>query len=362
MSEAPDVQTGSTSDVHVTRTQRLITPDELAERLPITDRVRDTVLRYRREVSDIMNGRDSRFLVITGPCSIHDADAALEYADLLAELSDRLRDQMLIVMRAYFEKPRTVLGWKGLIYDPNLDGSFDIEEGLQRARRLLLDVGERGVPVATEFLDPIVPQYLSDLVTWAAVGARTTESQTHRQMASGLSMPVGFKNTTAGSVQIAADAIRAAHAAQGFLGIDHQGRTAVVHTTGNPDGHLVLRGGADGPNYDAEAVQSAQEVLRKVGLADRLIVDCSHANAGKDHTREGDVFRNVLAQRLAGNEGVVGVMLESHINEGSQSLGDDPSVLEYGVSITDPCIGWVETEDLLVDAAERLPQREAARA
>jgi 3-deoxy-7-phosphoheptulonate synthase len=358
MTQVPDVHTSeSTSDVHVTRTDRLITPDELAQQVPMTDRVRETVLRYRREVSDIINGRDSRFLVISGPCSIHDDDAALEYADRLAELAHRLRERMLIVMRTYFEKPRTVLGWKGLIYDPNLDGSFDIEEGLCRARRMLVEAGERGLPAATEFLDPIVPQYLSDLVTWAAVGARTTESQTHRQMASGLSMPVGFKNTTAGSVQIAADAIRAARAAQGFLGIDHEGRTAIVHTTGNPDGHLVLRGGADGPNYDAEAVGLAQETLRKAGLPDRLVVDCSHANAGKDHTREGDVFRNVLAQRAGGNEGVIGVMLESHINEGSQSLGDDPGALEYGVSITDPCISWVETEDLLVDAAESLPPR-----
>ncbi|MDO9445182.1 MAG: 3-deoxy-7-phosphoheptulonate synthase, partial [Dehalococcoidia bacterium] len=237
----------STSDLNVARTVRLSSPDALAARWPLSGAALETVLRYRREVRDVLRGEDGRFLVIAGPCSIHDEDAALEYADRLRELAHRVRDEILLVMRVYFEKPRTVLGWKGLIYDPHLDGSFAIEEGLERARRLLLQVNERGLPAATEFLDPIVPQYLADLVTWAAIGARTTESQTHRQMASGLSMPVGFKNTTAGSIKIAADAIQAARAAQGFLGIDHEGAAAEVYTTGNPDGHLVLRGGDDGP-------------------------------------------------------------------------------------------------------------------
>jgi len=344
----------STSDLNVARTVRLSSPDALAARWPLSGAALETVLRYRREVRDVLRGDDSRFLVIAGPCSIHDEDAALEYADRLRGLADRVRGEILLVMRVYFEKPRTVLGWKGLIYDPHLDGSFAIEEGLERARRLLLQVNERGLPAATEFLDPIVPQYLADLVTWAAIGARTTESQTHRQMASGLSMPVGFKNTTAGSIKIAADAIQAARAAQGFLGIDHEGAAAEVYTTGNPDGHLVLRGGDDGPNYDAAAVASAQAILEKAGLPPRLIVDCSHMNAAKDHRNEGNVFRDVLGQRVAGNRGVVGVMLESHLNPGSQSLGADPSELARGVSITDPCIGWSETEEIVMAAAERL--------
>ena len=347
-------QTGTTSDLHVTRTVPLSTPDALAEQLPLTGRALETVLRYRREVQGILRGEDNRYLVIAGPCSIHDEAAALEYADRFAKLADEVREHVLLVMRVYFEKPRTILGWKGLVYDPNLDGSFAIEEGLHRARKLLLEVNERGIPAATEFLDPIVPQYLADLVTWAAIGARTTESQTHRQMASGLSMPVGFKNTTAGSIKIAADAIQAARAPQGFLGIDHQGRAAEVHTTGNPDSHLVLRGGEDGPNYDAAAVASAQATLEKAGLPPRLIVDCSHMNAGKDHRNEGNVFRNVLEQRVGGNAGVVGVMLESHLNAGNQSLGDDPSELQYGVSITDPCIDWQETESVIRDAAQQL--------
>ncbi|MEX2032420.1 MAG: 3-deoxy-7-phosphoheptulonate synthase, partial [Dehalococcoidia bacterium] len=267
MGSPPMTQTSShtTSDLHVARTVRLSSPDELAERLPLSDSARETVLRYRREVQGVLRGEDSRLLVIAGPCSIHDEEAALEYADRLRGLAERVSDEILLVMRVYFEKPRTVLGWKGLIYDPRLDGTFAIEEGLERARRLLLQINERGVPAATEFLDPIVPQYLADLVTWAAIGARTTESQTHRQMASGLSTPVGFKNTTAGSIKIAADAIQAARAPQGFLGIDHQGRAAEVYTTGNPDCHLVLRGGDDGPNYDAAAVASAQAILESLG-------------------------------------------------------------------------------------------------
>ncbi|MQC17318.1 MAG: 3-deoxy-7-phosphoheptulonate synthase [Chloroflexi bacterium] len=349
--------TGTTSDLHVTRTVPLSTPEKLAEELPLNGRALETVLRYRREVQAILRGEDPRYLVIAGPCSIHDEQAALEYADKFAELADSVRDEMLLVMRVYFEKPRTVLGWKGLIYDPNLDGSFAIEEGLHRARRLLLAVNERGIPAATEFLDPIVPQYLADLVTWAAIGARTTESQTHRQMASGLSMPVGFKNTTAGSVKIAADAIQAARAPQGFLGIDQQGRAAEVYTTGNPDSHLVLRGGEDGPNYDAAAVAAAQAMLEKAGLPNRLIVDCSHMNANKDHRNEGNVFRNVLEQRLAGNAGVVGVMLESNLNAGNQPLHDDLSELAYGVSITDACIDWQETEELVHTASEQLKSR-----
>ncbi|MDA0366076.1 MAG: 3-deoxy-7-phosphoheptulonate synthase [Chloroflexi bacterium] len=342
-----------TTDLNIGSTDPLISPDDLAREVPGSARALEAIVRGRNEIAAVLRGEDKRLLVITGPCSIHDEQAGLEYASRLAELSERVRDQILIVMRVYFEKPRTVLGWKGMVYDPHLDGSFAIGEGLHRARGLLLKIAEMGIPTATEFLDPIVPQYLSDLVSWAAVGARTTESQTHRQMASGLSMPVGFKNTTAGSVKIAADAIQAAQAAQAFLGIDHQGRTAVIHTTGNASSHLVLRGSDDGPNYEAAAVASALETLRKANLEPRLIVDCSHMNAAKDHTREGGVFRDVLEQRLAGNDGIVGVMLESHLFEGSQPLGDGKS-LKYGVSVTDACIGWDETETLITDAQRQL--------
>ncbi len=344
----------TTSDLNVGATLALVSPDELARRVPLSERARETVVRGRREVQAVLRGDDPRLLVITGPCSIHDVEAGVEYARRLAALAERVADRVLLVMRVYFEKPRTVLGWKGMIYDPHLDGTFAIEEGLHLARRLLVEVNDMGIPAATEFLDPIVPQYLADLVAWAAVGARTTESQTHRQMASGLSMPVGFKNTTAGSVKIAADAILASRAAQAFLGIDHQGRTAVVQTKGNEYAHLVLRGGDDGPNYDARAVAAAQETLRAAGLAPRLLVDCSHMNAAKDHTREGGVFEDVLAQRLAGNDGIAGVMLESHLFPGAQKLGDDPSTLQYGVSITDACIGWDETEALITGAHDRL--------
>jgi 3-deoxy-7-phosphoheptulonate synthase len=353
--------TRPTADLNVKRTERLAPPEELEARIPITDRARETVIRGRQTLQAILDGEDDRLLLITGPCSIHDERAALEYAERLQRVAEAVSERIAVVMRVYFEKPRTSLGWKGLVYDPHLDGSFQMGEGLERARNLLLQVAELGIPAATEFLDPIVPQYLADLVAWAAVGARTTESQTHRQMASGLSMPVGFKNTTAGSVKIAADAIIAARAPQAFLGIDHEGRTAAVYTSGNPYCHLVLRGGEGGPNYDASAVAAAQQTLARAGLPPRLIVDCSHMNAAKDHTREGQVLREVLDQRVAGNRDLVGVMLESHLFPGSQTLGDDPTALQYGVSITDPCIGWDETEALLMEAAERLtPAKEAA--
>ena len=343
-----------TRDVRVLKTEQLIPPADLLERLPSTRAAERTVVAGRRDIQAILDGRDSRFLVITGPCSIHDETAALEYAGRLGEVGRRYADRMRVVMRVYFEKPRTTVGWKGLLYDPHLDGTFDIATGLEKGRKLLLDIAEMGLPAATEFLDPIVPQHLADLICWVAIGARTTESQTHRQMASGLSMPVGFKNSTDGSTKIAADAIVSAQARHGFLGIDQSGRTAVVHTTGNPYGHLVLRGANEGPNYDPASVTLARQQLRDGGAPAHLLVDCSHGNCSKEHTKMHIAFESVVGQRVGGNSRIIGVMLESNINPGSQQINGDASQLQYGVSITDPCIGWEETERLLGWAYDRL--------
>jgi 3-deoxy-7-phosphoheptulonate synthase len=338
-----------TSDLHIARTEPLVTPTELARELPMTEPHHQSVLSGRQQIQDILEGRDERLIVIVGPCSIHDENAALEYAERLARLADEVKDQLLIVMRVYFEKPRTTVGWKGLVYDPGLDGSFDISGGLHRARQLLLDVTGMGLPAATEFLDPIVPQYLADLISWTAIGARTTESQTHRQMASGLSMAVGFKNRTDGNAQVAVDAMIAARAENAFLGIDEDGRTGVVHTTGNPYGHMVLRGGQSGPNFDGDAIAATKAQLEKAGLRPQVMVDCSHANSAKDHTRQSIAFRDVMQQRAAGTDGIIGLMLESHLFAGNQSL--DSGELRYGVSVTDACIDWSETEGLLREAA-----------
>ena len=307
---------------------------------PLTAEAAKTVIEGREQVQQVLNGEDHRLLIIVGPCSIHDERAGFEYAGRLSELAKQVQDRILVVMRVYFEKPRTTVGWKGLIYDPHLDGSFTIGEGLSRARAFLLHLAGLGLPAATEFLDPIVPQYLADLVSWAAIGARTTESQTHRQMASGLSMPVGFKNTTDGNTQHAVDAIVSARSPHAFLGIDKQGRTSMVLTKGNPYAHLVLRGGSRGSNYSAATIEDVQRQLAKVGLSPNLIVDCSHGNSDKDYTRQGVAFRDVVQQRLEGNPYLIGCMLESHLSPGNQKLGDDPSALRYGVSITDACIGW----------------------
>ena len=345
-----------TRDVNVLKTEKLIPPADLIEDLPTTPNAKRTVVEGRHAIQAILEGEDSRFLVISGPCSIHDESAALEYARRLYDLNQKYADRMLVVVRAYFEKPRTTVGWKGLLYDPHLNDTFDITTGLRKGRKLLLDVAEMGLPSATEFLDPIVPQYLSDLISWVAIGARTTESQTHRQMASGLSMPVGFKNGTDGSTKIAVDAIVSAQARHGFLGIDQSGRTAVIHTTGNPYGHLVLRGANDGPNFDPGSVSSAKRQLEIGGAAPHLVVDCSHGNCNKDYTKMHEAFESVVQQRVDGNDGIIGAMLESNLNPGSQKINGDFSKLEYGVSITDPCIGWQETEDLLGWAYDQLGQ------
>ncbi len=341
-------------DVNVLKTEQLPPPSDLADALPITDRAQATVLRGRREIQAILRGDDSRFLVITGPCSIHDEDAALEYARRLTEVGRRYEDKILVVMRVYFEKPRTTVGWKGLLYDPHLNDTFDIAAGLEKGRKLLLDVAEMGMPAATEFLDPIVPQYLADLVSWVAIGARTTESQTHRQMASGLSMPVGFKNGTDGSTKIAVDAMVSARARHGFLGIDRSGHTSIIHTAGNAYGHLVLRGANGGPNFDSASVASAQQQLQEGGVPSQLLVDCSHGNCNKDYTKMRIAFESVVDQRVRGNAGVIGAMLESNLNPGNQKIDVGLSKLDYGVSITDPCIGWDETQELLGWAYARL--------
>jgi 3-deoxy-7-phosphoheptulonate synthase len=348
------MQPSPARDVNIASTEALISPVGLVEELPLTADVEAVVLEGRRQIQAVLRGEDSRFLVITGPCSVHDEEAGLEYAHRLKALQDEYSDRMLIVMRVYFEKPRTTVGWKGMIYDPYLNDTFDIGEGLRRARQLLLKIGEMGIYTATEFLDPIVPQYLAGLVSWAAIGARTTESQTHRQMASGLSMPVGFKNGTDGDAQIAVDAMLSAQSEHAFLGIDHFGQTCIVHTNGNPYGHLVLRGGKSGPNFGSESIAAAQELLSKADVPSRLLVDCSHGNSNKDHTRQNIALNSIIEQRIAGNDDIIGCMLESNLNAGSQSLSGALAELEYGVSVTDACIGWEETEELLREAYDKL--------
>jgi len=335
------------TDVRVREVLPLISPERLRAELPVSPESAATVLAGRSEVEAILRGEDDRLLAIVGPCSIHDADAAREYAQRLAALRRETADRLAVVMRVYFEKPRTTIGWKGLINDPHLDGSSDIELGLRLARGLLVDITQMGLPAATEFLDPIVPRYLADLVSWAAVGARTTESQTHREMASGLSMPVGFKNTTDGSLQVAIEALTAARSPHSFLGIDAAGRTSIIRTAGNPAGHLVLRGGRGSSNYDAVSIAEALERLRSADLPPAVLVDCSHANSGKVPGRQEEVWQSVVAQRRAGTRGLIGLMLESHLHEGQQPFPQPRDRLRYGVSITDACLGWEATERLL---------------
>jgi 3-deoxy-7-phosphoheptulonate synthase len=343
-----------TQDLNVVETLRLAPPRVLKNELPMTETCNRTVIEGRAAVQRILRHEDSRLLVVVGPCSIHDVRGALEYAEKLARLRGELEDKLCIIMRVYFEKPRTTVGWKGLVNDPHLDGSYDIESGLRKARRLLLDITGMDLPAATEFLDPIVPQYIADLVSWAAVGARTTESQTHRGMASGLSMPVGFKNGTDGSLQIALDAMQAARAPHSFLGMDQDGITAIVRTRGNPDGHVVLRGGHTRPNYDARSIADAVAALQGAGQNPVLMVDCSHANSLKRHTRQEEVARSVIAQRAAGTAALIGLMLESFLVEGNQAVPQSLADLKYGVSITDACVNWDTTERILRHAYKQL--------
>src|SRR5213594_4365687 len=335
-----------TRDLHVESIRPLLPPAILLEELPLDERGSLVVGRAREEVIRVLSGEDDRLLVVVGPCSIHDPVAGLDYAHRLKPVADELGRDLRVVMRVYFEKPRTTVGWKGLLNDPHLDGSFAINEGLRLARRLLLDLVELGLPSGSEFLDPITPQFTSDLVTWGAIGARTTESQVHRELASGLSMPVGFKNGTDGGVQIAIDAVRAAAHPHCFLGVTEQGLGAIVSTRGNPDCHVILRGGATGPNYDAMSVQKTLSALRDAGMPARVMIDASHGNSEKDYKRQPLVVREVAAQVAQGELGIAGMMMESFLLDGRQELRD-PASLTYGQSITDACMGWETTAPVL---------------
>jgi 3-deoxy-7-phosphoheptulonate synthase len=335
----------------------LIPPRELKVRFPLTDEVSQTVFDARAVMRGILRRQDPRLLVVIGPCSIHDTDAALDYAERLYQAHMRFRARLFIVMRAYLEKPRTTIGWRGLINDPYIDGSFDMNAGLGKARELLLRINALGLPIATEMLDPISPQYMSDLVSLAAIGARTTESQTHRALASGVSMPVGYKNGTDGSVQSAVNAFVSATHPHSFFGINQDGQSTVVKTTGNPDGVVILRGSRTGPNYDAETIAGAERLMRAAGLPPALMIDCSHANSGSDHTRQQVVWETVLRHHIDHDDAVIGMMVESNLYEGKQPILEDRSRLRYGVSITDACVGWDTTELLLREAFDALGAR-----
>ena len=332
-------------------TKRLPSSLQLKQQLPLTLALSQQVAAHRQAVRAILDGTDPRLLVVVGPCSIHDPQSALEYAANLARVATDVSDEMLIVMRAYVEKPRTTVGWKGLAYDPHLDGSDDMVGGLSLSRELMREMLRLGLPIATELLQPMAASYFDDLLSWVAIGARTTESQIHREMASGLGMPVGFKNGTDGGVGVATDAMRSAAHPHRHFGVDSQGHPAIIQTQGNPDTHLVLRGGHRGPNYDAQSVAQIEGDLQRLNITSRIMVDCSHANSGKDPLRQPEVFANVLAQRLGGNRSLIGMMIESHLFEGCQPLG---AHLRYGVSVTDGCLGWEATERLLRGASEQL--------
>lgn len=344
------------SNTNILAEETLVSPDELKRRYPRTERASQTVERGRADVEAILDGHDKRLLAVVGPCSIHDVELARDYAKRLAALREKVSDRIELVMRVYFEKPRTTVGWKGLINDPHLDDSFDIETGLSRARELLVWLADQGIPTGTEALDPISPQYLADLFSWSAIGARTTESQTHREMSSGLSTAVGFKNGTDGGLAVAINAMQSAANPHSFLGIDSRGQATVLKTRGNAYGHIILRGGNEGPNYDSVAVSLTEEAMEKAGLPKRIMIDCSHANANKDHKRQPLVAHNVAEQLAAGNESIIGIMLESHIKAGNQPL-KNPADLEYGVSITDACIDWETTEQLMLELHEVLGAR-----
>jgi 3-deoxy-7-phosphoheptulonate synthase len=342
------------NNVNVVALDVLPTPEEIKRQLPMTETAADTVLAARQTVQDILDHRDHRVFVVVGPCSIHDVAAARDYARRLRALADEVGDTLFPIMRVYFEKPRTTVGWKGLINDPHLDDSFDIAEGLRIGRALLLEIAELGLPAGTEALDPLCPQYLDDLLAWTAIGARTTESQTHREMASGLSTPVGFKNGTNGSLEVAINALQSASRPHSFLGINSQGQSAVVRTTGNRYGHVVLRGGSEGPNYDTVTIALCEQELTKNRLPLNIVVDCSHANARKDPALQPLVLNDCVHQILEGNRSIVGFMIESNLAWGNQSIPADRSQLKYGVSITDPCVDWATTEKMLREARARL--------
>ncbi|MBR1938159.1 MAG: 3-deoxy-7-phosphoheptulonate synthase [Spirochaetales bacterium] len=340
-------------DIRIVGIDSLESPAELARKFPISPDQSSKISDYRKTVSNILKGKDSRLLAIVGPCSIHDTKAALEYATKLKELSEKVNDVFFVVMRTYFEKPRTTIGWKGLILDPDLNGSYNIEKGLEVARKLLLDISAKGLPLGCEVLDPIIPQYIDKLMSWSSIGARTTESQTHRNLASGLSVPVGFKNSTSGDLTNAINAIKSAAAPASFIGINKEGKSSVFRTSGNDCGHLILRGGVV-PNYYEDDVESARKLLKKNDLDEAIIVDCSHSNSRKDFSRQKRVLRSVIDQVAYGEKAIKGFMLESNLFEGNQSIDCPKNELKYGVSVTDACIGWDETERIMLHAAEFL--------
>ncbi len=346
-----------TNNLKVSAITPIIAPADLRQVFPMTDSAREFVSRSREKVKDILNRRDRRLMIVVGPCSIHDPDAAVEYAKRLSVLSRRVSDQLVLVMRVYFEKPRTTVGWKGLINDPGMDGTHNISKGLGIARGLLCRLTDLEVPVANEMLDPITPEYLADLITWGAIGARTTESQTHRELASGLSFPIGFKNGTDGNLQIAIDAMISARAPHSFLGINREGRASIIQTTGNPDIHIVLRGGSRKPNYTPEDIAHTEDILKKNGQFSTIMVDCSHGNSNKDYRKQPEVLEHVISQVVAGNQSISGLMIESNLEEGNQKVPTDHLQLKYGVSITDACINWETTERILLEAHSRLRDR-----
>jgi 3-deoxy-7-phosphoheptulonate synthase len=341
-------------NLNVASQESLITPEALKQEMPLSDKAADTVYNGRQAIYDIMDGKDHRMFVVVGPCSIHDVDAALDYARRLKKLSDEVSDTLLIVMRVYFEKPRTTVGWKGLINDPHLNDTFDIEHGLKIGRRLLLDINEMGLPAATEALDPISPQYLQDTISWSAIGARTTESQTHREMSSGLSMAIGFKNGTDGNLGVAVNAMNSVSHPHSFLGIDQHGKGAIIRTKGNNYGHVVLRGGGGKPNYDSVSVTLCEQALDKSGLRKSIMVDCSHANSNKDPGLQPLVMQDITSQIVEGNTSIQSLMVESNINWGNQSIPQNLADLKYGVSVTDACIDWPTTEKAILEMRDKL--------
>ena len=340
-----------TENLNIVEVMPITSPKNLKDLMPVSDSVIETVLNARNAIKSILEGEDSRLLMIVGPCSIHDPKAAIEYAERLKKLADEVSETVLVVMRVYFEKPRTTVGWKGLINDPELDGSHKINKGIELARRLLLDINALGLPCATETLDPIIPQYLADLISWSAIGARTTESQTHREMASGLSMPVGFKNGTDGGLNVALNAMKSALQPHHFLGINNEGLSSAIQTSGNRNLHLVLRGGSNGPNYDAVSIQKATEFLASEGLPEVIMIDCNHANSGKDPSRQELVLRDAVHQIKNGDNSIIGIMIESNINGGNQPIS---ASLQYGVSITDACLDWENTNRIILNAHQSL--------
>lgn len=341
-------------DVNIKSIQPLVTPAELKAELPLTESAYQTVLHGRETIRNILDGSDKRVFVVIGPCSIHDPKAAHEYADRLKVLSEKVKDTLYIVMRVYFEKPRTTVGWKGLINDPDMDDSFNIEKGLRIGRKLLLELNEKGLPCATEALDPNSPQYYQDLISWSAIGARTTESQTHREMSSGLSSPVGFKNGTDGGLTVATNAMQSVKHGHSFLGLNENGQVSVIHTSGNPYAHVVLRGGNGKPNYDAGSVAEAENALAKAKVSNKIMIDASHANSNKDPYLQPLVLKNVTEQILEGNKSIVGLMVESHLKGGRQDIPENLCDLEYGKSVTDGCIDWDTTEQVLLEMHETL--------